>query len=50
MYCQTHLHRRNSTYYFRAKVPLDLQDLYRRREIKFSLKTRDKREAILRKH
>lgn len=39
--------KRGSTYYFRAKVPVDLLDHYApKTEIKFSLKTRDRRDAV----
>lgn len=38
---QTHLLRRGSTYYFRAKVPVDLQPYWGKREEKYSLKTKD---------
>src|SRR5215510_2506683 len=42
----THLWRRGATYYFRAKVPVDLLQHYApKREIKFSLKTNDRKEA-----
>jgi hypothetical protein len=37
---------RNGTYYFRAKIPTDLLPHYApKREIKFSLKTTDKKKA-----
>ena len=42
---QPHLFRRNSTYYFRAKIPPDLQPFLGRCEEKFSLKTKNPREA-----
>ena len=42
---QTHLLRRGSTYYFRAKVPVDLQPDLGKREEKYSLKTKDPAEA-----
>ncbi len=42
---QTHLFRRNSIYYFRAKVPSDLQRYLGKCEEKFSLKTTDHQEA-----
>jgi integrase len=43
---QTRLQRRGGIYYFRAKIPVDLQPAYaNRKEIKFSLKTNDRREA-----
>lgn len=48
----TRLHRRKGSrnYYFRAKVPVDLQDIYGKREIYFSLKTSDRQEALQRVH
>lgn len=42
---QTNLTRRGSTYYFRARVPEDLRQHYRRREFFVSLKTRDRLQA-----
>jgi len=42
---QTHLHKRNSTYYFRAKVPSDLRSIFGRNEEKYSLGTKDYHEA-----
>ncbi len=39
------LHERDGTYYFRAKVPEDLLPHYKSREVKFSLKTRDRQKA-----
>ncbi len=44
----TRLHRRKNSrnYQFRAKVPIDLQDHYGKKEIKFSLRTGDYREAL----
>ncbi|MCW8905976.1 MAG: site-specific integrase [Sedimenticola sp.] len=42
---QTHLFKRNSSYYFRAKIPRDLQPYLGKQEEKFSLKTKDYREA-----
>ena len=43
----SHLLKRGSVYYFRAKIPVDLLDHYApKTEIKFSLKTRDRRDAI----
>ena len=45
------LHQRSSMYYFRAKIPQDLRAHYSPRiEIKFSLKTSNRREAIRRVH
>jgi len=48
----TRLHRRKGSrnYYFRAKVPVDLQGIYGKREIFFSLKTSDRQEALQRVH
>jgi len=43
---QTRLAKRGSTYYFRAKIPADLIAHYGKKEIKVSLKTTDKREAV----
>jgi integrase len=46
---QTYLHLREGTYYFRIKIPLDLQDHYgSRRELKWSLKTKERPQAIQR--
>ena len=45
MYCQTRLFNRNSTYYYRAKIPVDLQGHYGKTEHKFSLKTKDRAKA-----
>lgn len=44
----TRLHRRNGSrnYYFRAKVPVDLQPIYGKKEIYFSLKTTNPKEAL----
>lgn len=43
----TRLTRRGTVYWFRAKVPTDLRDQYgRKREITFSLRTKDPREAL----
>lgn len=45
----TRLIRRGSVYYFRCKVPVDLQDHYSpKKEIIYSLKTKDHREALQR--
>ena len=44
----TRLYHRGSTYYHRAAVPLDIQDTYGKLEETFSLKTKDKSEALLR--
>ncbi|WP_319567487.1 site-specific integrase [Cohaesibacter marisflavi] len=40
------LYRRNATYYHRAVVPVDIQETYGKTEEKFSLKTKDYREAL----
>ena len=45
MHAQTRLFRRNSTYYFRARIPRDLQPYLGKAEEKFSLKTKDYAEA-----
>lgn len=45
MYRHPRLHRRGDTYYFRAKVPVDLLACYAGAEIKFSLRTRDRQIA-----
>jgi DNA-binding GntR family transcriptional regulator len=42
---QPRLFRRGAVYYFRAAIPRDLQAIYGKREIIYSLKTRDHREA-----
>jgi len=43
---QTHAFKRDSVYYFRMKVPVDLLPHYSpKTEIRFSLKTSDKKEA-----
>lgn len=44
----TNLFRRGATYYFRARVPNAIVDSYGKEEEKFSLKTKDYREAIQR--
>ena len=42
-----HLHRRKATYYFRRKVPLDLVETFgKKREVSFSLKTKERGEAL----
>lgn len=46
MYGQTRLHKRGSVYYFRAMVPKDLQRHVGKREIVYSLRTKDKAEAV----
>ena len=45
MYRHPRLHKRGETYYFRAKVPVDLLPFYPGAEIKFSLRTRDRQTA-----
>ncbi len=45
MHAQTRLIRRNATYYFRVKIPRDLQPYLGKVEEKFSLRTRDPAEA-----
>lgn len=45
---QNHLVRRGDVYYFRQRVPADLVPLYGKREIKRSLKTSTRAEAIRR--
>lgn len=44
----TRLYRRGATYYHRAVVPQDIIDTYGKREETFSLRTKDKAEALLR--
>ena len=46
MYGQTRLHRRGSVYYFRAMVPKDLRDHFGKQEIVYSLRTKDRAEAM----
>lgn len=46
MYGQTRLHRRGSIYYFRAMVPKDLRSHFGKREIVYSLRTKDREQAI----
>lgn len=43
---QTHLAKRGSVYWFRCRVPVDLVQQYGKPDIRFSLKTKDKNEAI----
>jgi integrase len=45
MYRHPRLHKRGDTFYFRAKVPVDLLPFYPGAEIKFSLRTRDRQTA-----
>ena len=44
----THLFRRGDIFYYRAKVPTDLREHLKRREIWISLKTSDRPKADLR--
>ncbi len=43
---QTHLIRRGAVYYYRARVPSDIQNTYGRKEEYISLKTKDYQEAL----
>lgn len=45
MHVQTRLLKRRSVYYFRARIPRDLQPYLGKSEEKFSLRTRDPAEA-----
>ena len=45
MATQTHLYKRNSTYYFRRKVPVDLRSIFRKDETKYSLRTKNYQDA-----
>lgn len=47
MHCQTHLFKRKSHYYYRRKIPVDLQNKLGIKERKFSLKTKDPAEAAV---
>lgn len=42
---QIHVFNRSGTYYFRRRVPKDLLSLYPSRQVIFSLKTKDRKEA-----
>jgi hypothetical protein len=42
---ETRLFRWGATYYFRAKVPEELRPLLKKKEIPYSLKTKDRHEA-----
>ncbi len=42
---QTFLFKRETTYYLRRKIPVELQPYYGKVEIKISLKTKDRKEA-----
>ncbi len=44
----TNLFRRGAVYYYRARVPNDIAATYGKTEVKFSLKTKDHKEAIKR--
>lgn len=43
---QTHLTLRGITYWFRCRIPADLVAEYGKREISFSLQTKDKKNAV----
>jgi len=45
MYTQTRLSKRGSTYYFRAMIPKSLQSHYGKKEIVYSLRTKNRQEA-----
>lgn len=45
MHGQSRLQKRGAVYYFRGMIPKDLHVLYGRKEIVYSLKTKDAREA-----
>ncbi len=45
MYGQSRLQKRGAVYYFRAMIPKDLHVLYGRKEIVYSIKTKDAHEA-----
>jgi len=45
MYGQTHLHKRGAIYYFRAAVPRDLCKHYGKREVCYSLRTKERAQA-----
>ena len=42
----TRLYKRDSRYYLRAKVPIDLVEFLKKKEVKFSLGTSDHQEAL----
>ena len=42
-----HIIKRNRTYYYKLKIPIDLQRLIQVNEIRFSLRTNVKRDALL---
>ncbi len=44
----THLYRRGARYYYRCRVPHDLVAVLGKQEVKFSLNTADRREALVR--
>jgi len=41
-----HIRKNSRNYYFRAKVPIDLQEHYGKREIAYSLRTSDPKKAL----
>ncbi len=45
MYSQTRLFKRNNNYYYRSKIPVDLQEHFGKKEQKFSLKTKNREKA-----
>lgn len=45
MYTQTRLSKRGSIYYFRAMIPKELQEHYSKKEVVYSLRTKDRKEA-----
>lgn len=45
---QSRLSRIGSRYYFRAKVPVDVLEAFGKKEVKFSLRTADYKEALVR--
>jgi hypothetical protein len=45
VYNQTRLSKRGAVFYFRAAIPNDLQRHYGKREVIYSLRTKDRREA-----
>ena len=48
MLYSTYLFRRGDTFYYRAKVPIELKNQLKRREIWISLRTSDRNKAELR--
>ncbi len=49
MYGQTRLHKGGSIDYFRAMVPTDLRSHFGKREIVYSLRTKDKATRLVRR-